>query len=284
MIRHPGVALCKSVSEQMQPVLSDQERATFARDGVVFLPDRIDERWRARIAAVIDRDMAAPGPFHHHYESEHGRFHATSRLWQSDPDARAYVFESPLPALAAQLLGSRKVNLLYDQIFVKEPGTEAPTAWHQDHVVWPIEGSQVISFWLALDRVTRKSSAVEYIRGSHRWNRRFQPYPLSRSRVLNYPRDPALEEMPDIDTERDKYDIVSWDMEPGDLVAFHSLIVHGAGGNFTTDQRRRGYSVRYTGEDVRFSPHLRTMKVLENPELRPGQPLDSTLFPIVWQA
>ena len=49
---------------------------------------------------------------------------------------------------------------------------------------------------------------------------------------------------------RDKYEIISFDMNPGDILAFHALVVHGSSGNFSKDRRRRGYAVRYTGKEV----------------------------------
>jgi ectoine hydroxylase-related dioxygenase (phytanoyl-CoA dioxygenase family) len=262
--------------------ITEEQVTEFERDGVILLRGVINEGWRTRVAAAIERDMAEPGPHHHGYESKSGRFHATSRTWELDDDLRAYVFESPLPGLAAALLRSRKVNLLYDQMFVKEPGTEAPTPWHCDHVVWPLAGNKVVSFWLALDPVTKDSGRVEYVRGSHKWGRKFQPRPFAKSR-LSYPTVPGLEEFPDIEAHRENYDIVGWDMEPGDVVAFTSWTFHGASGNSRSDRRRRGYSVRYTGDDVRYAPDQFTVASTLNPELKPGDELDSSLFPVVWR-
>ena len=74
-----------------------------------------------------------------------GRFHGNVRMWEYDPDFRAFCLESPLPKLAQAFLGSERINLLYDQLFVKEPGTTNRTRWHNDQPYWPISGSQVIS-------------------------------------------------------------------------------------------------------------------------------------------
>ncbi len=143
----------------------------------------VDATWRDGIAAAIERDIKDPGPFVHDYDSGGGRFHGNSRRWQTHPEFCAYVFESPLPDLAASLMGSRKVNLLYDQIFAKEPSTLTPTPWHMDHVVWQISGYQVISFWLTLDRVTRETGAMRFVRGSHKWRKFFQPRSFTKSKL-----------------------------------------------------------------------------------------------------
>jgi len=262
--------------------IAEDEVAAFERDGVLCLRGVIDADWRGRLGGAIERDMREPGEFTHGYESSSGRFHGTSRKWQTDADVRDYVFDSPLPEIAAALLRSRKVNLLYDQMFVKEPGTDAPTPWHNDHVVWPLHGKQVVSFWLALDPVTADSGRVEYVRGSHLWDKKYQPRSFAKSR-LSYPILDGLEEFPDVNADRAAYDIVTWDLAPGDVVAFTSRTLHGAAGNARTDRRRRGYTIRYTGDDITYLPSELTVPVTLNPDLAPGDPLDSELFPVVWR-
>src|SRR5688500_13506431 len=130
-------------SKYYRPI-SDEEIRAYERDGVICLRAVIDAHWCALLNEAIERDIRDPGVYHHGYESKTGHFHATSRKWQTDKAVQAYVFDSPLPELASIFMRSQKVNLLYDQMFVKEPGTEAPTPWHYDHVVWPLSGTQVI--------------------------------------------------------------------------------------------------------------------------------------------
>jgi ectoine hydroxylase-related dioxygenase (phytanoyl-CoA dioxygenase family) len=56
------------------------------------------------------------------------------------------------------------VNIFYDQLLIKEPGTVKRTPWHHDMPSWPLAGWQVCTIWLALDPVTEESGAVEYVR------------------------------------------------------------------------------------------------------------------------
>jgi ectoine hydroxylase-related dioxygenase (phytanoyl-CoA dioxygenase family) len=251
------------------------------RDGAIVLRGVIDAAWRDKIAAAIERDMQDPGPFFHDYQVGKGRFHGNSVCWLRHEELADYVFDSPLPALAATLLRSDRVNLLYDQLFIKEPGTDAPTPWHHDHCVWPLDGDDVISFWLALDPVDAGNGRVEFVRGSHRWDGLFQPHSFTKS-AIDYPIDPRLRPMPDIDADRGRFDIVGWDMKPGDIVAFFSRTVHGAGGNASSGRRRRGYTVRYCGANVTYDTSLNFMPALRNPDLRHGDRLDSDKFPVVW--
>jgi ectoine hydroxylase-related dioxygenase (phytanoyl-CoA dioxygenase family) len=262
--------------------ISDKLIDEFARDGVICLRQVIDQRWRDEIARAIERDYDDPGPYFHDYDGDGGRFHASSRRWQAHPEFYRYVFQSPLPGLAAALLRSNKINLLYDQIFSKEPGTPSPTPWHNDHTVWPIAGRQVISFWLALDPVSAETGAMAFVRGSNARGQKYRPESFSKS-ALNYNTTPDRAPVPDIDADRGAYDIVSWDTEPGDVLVFGSYSLHSAGGNGSDEIRRRAYSVRYVGDDVVYDPGPSTMPVLDNPGLAAGDPLDSALFPVVWQ-
>ena len=75
----------------------------------------------------------------------------------------------------------------------------------------------------------------------------------------------------------------SFDMNSGDLLAFHSLVVHGSAGNISKYRRRRGYAVRYTGKDVFYCSEKGSHLDLRNPELDDGDRLDSKQYPVVWE-
>jgi len=263
------------------PVPTPDDIAAFQRDGAVVLRQAVSEHWQDQLAAAIERDIENPGPFFNGYHTDSGRFHGNLRLWENDDAFRAYCFESPLPAIAARFLASDKINLFYDQLFVKEPGTPQPTRWHNDQPYWPVRGWPVMSFWLALDPVTRQSGGMEFIAGSHKWERWFQPSAFAEGGD-SYERGPNYEDIPDFDAERDKHTILSWDMNPGDVIAFHALTVHGAGGNLRSDVRRRGYVVRYCGREAVYYGGPGPNAGLRNAELSDGMALDSGQFPVVW--
>jgi ectoine hydroxylase-related dioxygenase (phytanoyl-CoA dioxygenase family) len=267
--------------------ISDGDIRAFDEDGVVVLRGVIDAVWLARLSAAIERDIEKPGPHYHGYEAEDGagRFHGNLRLWETDADFRDYCFSSPLPGMAQQFFAASKINLLYDQLFVKEADTSNPTRWHNDQPYWAVRGWQVMSFWLALDKTTSESGALEFVRGSHKWDRWFQPEVFGKNTGTGgYDRNPDYETMPDIDGHRDDYEILTWDLEPGDVYAFHALTVHGSGGNLTSTTRRRGYTVRYTGDDAVYDTRPGTNTHLRCADLSDGDALDSSVFPLLLPA
>ena len=253
--------------------------------GATVIRQCVDADGLARLSYAIEEDIRSPGPFYHGYQSEggRGRFHGNLRLWEHDSTFREFCLASALPELAAQFLGSQRVNLLYDQLFVKEPDTLNRTRWHNDQPYWPIRGWQVLSFWIALDPVSRDSGALEFIAGSHRWDRWFQPEAFGDTTGQDeYTANPDYEPMPDIQHHRSDYEIVSWNLQPGDAYVFHGLTVHGSGGNHHHSHRRRGYAVRYTGDDVVYDTRVGTNKGLCSETHRDGMILNSDRYPVVW--
>ena len=50
----------------------------------------------------------------------------------------------------------------------------------------------------------------------------------------------------------DRYDVVSFEAEPGDLIVHDWRTIHGSAGNISPDRIRRADSVRLAGDDVTF--------------------------------
>ena len=266
-------------------LISREQVEAFRNDGVIVVRQAVDRAGVIALRDAIERDIQQPGPFVHSYTPQdgQGRFYGNLRTWETDLALRRFCFDSSLPAMTASLLETDRVNLLYDQLFIKEPATENSTRWHNDQPYWAVRGWQVMSFWIALDPVTLESGALEFIRGSHRWVRWFQPQAFGETEGFDdYDNNPDYELIPDIENGRTDYDIVSWELAPGDVYAFHALTVHGAGGNLMERVRRRGYAVRYTGDDAVYDTRPGTHPDLRSDHHIDGQRLDSDRFPLVW--
>ena len=189
--------------------------------------------------AAVEDDLGHPGPLAREYATQKGqRFLGDIGAWAAKPGLRRYVETSPAAEIAARMLKSQKANFLYDQLFVKEPGTAARTPWHQDGPYWPVQGQQILSIWLALDDVTVESSGVEYLKGSHRWGKEYRPIHFGGD-TKAYKMLPG-ETLPDIDALRKEpgnmLDVVNWDVKVGDCLLHHSMTVHGAPGNASSTQ------------------------------------------------
>lgn len=185
-----------------------------------------------------------------------------------------------LPDIAGALLQSNQVNFLGDQIFVKEPQTREKTAFHQDAPYFEIEGEQCCVLWIPVDPVTIKNGGMRYVRGSHKGQMYAPNLFISEARMPGSEGDLC----PEIDANPDKFDIVAFDVEPGDILVHHYKTIHGAGGNLSRYQVRRAASVRYCGDDIRFRSRPGVPPQLHHTErLQDGDRLRAPDFPIVWQ-
>lgn len=192
---------------------------------------------------------------------------------------RRFALEGQGPEIAARLLQSKKINFWDDQLFVKEPGTLERTAYHQDGPYFHFEGQQACTMWVPVDAVSA-DNGLRYLAGSHKTGAFYTPN-LIISRMA-FPGAPGVP-MPDIDGHEEDFELLTFDMAPGDVLVHHPMMVHGAPGNRQLDRPRRATGIRYCGDDVRYKhrdyaptqPHHKH-------SLRDGDPLDSAQFPVVW--
>ena len=212
---------------------------------------------------------------------EPGAFIEDFRNWQRIGEYEEVIRGSALGRIAGELLGSGAVRLFHDHLLVKEAGTLDRSPWHQDQPYYCVDGAQTVSFWIPLDPVERPST-LEFVAGSHTgpW---FMPRSFVKGTSMVF-EEGELEEVPDIDADRDAWDIRGWAMEPGDAVAFNMLTLHAAAGSPT---RRRAFSVRLIGDGVTYAPRPhRTsppFEELADGSLSAGAPMDHELFPVIWE-
>ncbi|WP_434417487.1 phytanoyl-CoA dioxygenase family protein [Nannocystis pusilla] len=126
----------------------------FRDHGATVLRGVIPAGWLARLEAAVDRVLAAPGSIAVDYTppDRPGRFYNDFFLWLREPEFAAFIRESPLPALAAELLGAARVGFFFDQLFVKEPRTQESMPWHQDLPYWPVRDDALVTMWVPLER------------------------------------------------------------------------------------------------------------------------------------
>ncbi|MDJ0949700.1 MAG: phytanoyl-CoA dioxygenase family protein [Alphaproteobacteria bacterium] len=266
------------------PAQSDIE--AYRRDGAVCLRGAFGPRWLDVLATGVEREMANPGPIAKDYTApgKGGRFFGSLVMWQRVPEFEDFVRNSGAAAIAGAFMGAEKVVFYHDQLLVKEPGTAERTPWHHDQPYYFVDGRDVLSIWLPLDPVPR-ATCPEFVAGSHRWGRWFAPRYFIDGANYYRPDGTPFEPVPDIDGHRADYRILSWDLEPGDAIVFHGLTLHGAPGNASTRHRRRGYAIRWLGDDARFAERPGEVSPpIEGHGLAPGDPLDkSPMFPVVWR-
>jgi len=264
------------------PTPTDAQVAQYRRDGAVCLR-RYFQDWVGSVARGVERNLAAPGAMASDHDVEgKGRFFEDYCNWRRIPEYRDYVLNSPAAAMAGRLMGARRVQIYHEHVLIKAPGTAKPTPWHQDMPYYGVQGHQVISFWMALDPVP-KEVCPRFVAGSHLTETLYHPRLFATGE--NYQGGEGVyEAVPDIDAEPDSRRILSWELAPGDVIAFHFMTLHGAPGN-TGTSARRGFSTRWLGDDARFAARPgKTSPPYPGIELGDGEPMREDWFPVVWRA
>jgi ectoine hydroxylase-related dioxygenase (phytanoyl-CoA dioxygenase family) len=265
-------------------MIDDESVAAFQRDGAVCIRQLFRPEEMQTLRRGIDANLAALSPRAKVASAadDPGYFVEDFCNWQENEHYRRFIFDSPLAETAGRLMQSSTARLYHDHMLTKEPGTRQPTPWHQDQPYYNIEGRQNVSFWIPVDAVNREST-LEFIAGSH-----LGPWLMPRSFMDAEARwfpEGTLADLPDIEGNRDAYPILGWELQPGDAVGFHMLMLHAARG--VGERRRRVFSVRFLGDDIKHAPR-RWKTSPEFPgltdELAAGAPMKHRLFPLLWQA
>lgn len=259
--------------------IADDEVETFQRDGVVLLPGLLADRVAA-LRLAVDENMGAPSPFERSYQPADGtaRFFQDYCNWQRIAGFRDAIEASPMAEAAARLMRSRSARIFHEHVLVKEPGNSMKTPWHQDQPYYLVEGEQSVSFWVPLDPVPREI-AIEYVAGSHAWGKDFRPDRFNGQALYD---GDGRDAVPDVDNNKDKFEVLGWAMQPGDAVAFAFKTLHGAPANSTAN-RRRAVSFRWVGDDARFAKRLgKTSPPFPHITVVDGARFEGPDFPVVW--
>jgi ectoine hydroxylase-related dioxygenase (phytanoyl-CoA dioxygenase family) len=274
------------------PIVDSEMRASYDRDGVVLVRQAVAQEWVERMNRFAEAQIAAPGQWANDQPEEPeagGRMFTDRYQWRTNADVRDFAFESGIAALVGQLMGSQTVRLYFDHLLIKEPGTSALTPWHQDAPYWPFTGRQIASTWVALSDATIRGSAMEFVRHSHTDGRTYRPEIFgdpSKSDSATWLMKSNAEPVPDIEGNREEFDITGWDMHAGDAVIFSAYTLHGASGNESATQRRVALSMRWLGDDVCWAPHPAADPTVTQDDVcvAPGMPAhDDDRFPVVWR-
>ena len=265
-------------------MLDQNQIEEYHRSGVLLMKGILQE-WIEELRRGVDANLENPGEFAKVYTGDDGDgyFFGDYCNWSRIQEYRNFLFKSPCASMAGQLMESNEVRLFHEHVLVKEPCTDKPTPWHHDQPYYCVDGEQVCSIWLPLEPVP-KESGLEFVSGSHLHGKMYMPIKfLSKS---NYDYTPgSYEPIPDIESERNKYELLSWDMEPGDCIVFHFKTLHSGRGNPNDSLRRRAFSSRWIGDDAVFAerPGETSPPFPELSAFKQNDPLHHSIFPVCWK-
>ncbi len=259
------------------PLVTQEMIDTYQQDGVVLIKGLFAD-FVVTLRQGVEANMAEPGPYasNNKKKGETGLFFDDYCNWSRIEQFQDVVQNSPAAEVAADLMQSQSVQMFHDHVLVKEPGTSMATPWHQDGPYYFVDGQQTISFWSPLDPVSR--ATLRCVAGSHRWKKEVLPTRWVSEEGF-FPDEGQYIPVPDPDAEG--MNVVEYEMQPGDAVAFNFRTLHGARGN-QSDSRRRAFSLRLVGDDARYVERPgRTSPPFPGHDMTEGQRLREDWFPML---
>ncbi len=227
--------------------LCEQDIQRFEQDGVILLPGLLNAEWVDTCLNAWTWSVTHPGPL------ASGLLPGSSTAFQdlcnpkSLPIYGSVIHGSPLGDVARQLWRGSPVWYMYEQVFHKG-GLAGRTPWHQDTSYLAVDGSHLIAFWISFENLPQ-SHGLEFVRGSHRGTLfNTSRFDANDPTLPIYPSE-SVPRLPNVETDRSAFDIISFATKPGDVVAFHTSTLHGGGAVDQSVTERRTLTLRFFGED-----------------------------------
>jgi ectoine hydroxylase-related dioxygenase (phytanoyl-CoA dioxygenase family) len=145
---------------------------------------------------------------------------------QRRPAFHGFIASRPVVRLLQALLGGKELDCFLSQFIFKNPGAWGQP-WHQDSLYFPFDRSPQVGLWLAASEATLENGCLHVLPGSHR--EPVHAHVPDRRPGANY----GYFEIVDHDMSK----AIPVTMKPGDLLVFHSHLMHRSTDNVSRGRR-----------------------------------------------
>lgn len=270
--------------------VTEQMQRDLAEDGAIAVRGLFTPEQLGSVRQCFDYGVAHPGPLagpvYAGTSDEHfNEYGNPANVEQYLP----MIKECGLADFVASLWGSENVWFLGEELFIKSGGKAGRSPWHQDTSYMPANGPHLANIWISFEPLPKKN-ALEIVRGSHlgpEYDGTSYTDPTDVTRPLwgeaNFP------PLPDIEADRAQdpasWDVLSWELEPGDALVFHSGSLHG-GAPVTPDcPTRHTLVLRFFGDQLFYRPLPTSqpdfpidIREFDDRSMTPGEPYRSPHF------
>lgn len=175
--------------------------------------------------------------------------------FQDDEQLFAYCSEPNQLHIVQGIIG-QDVNSVHTMLINKPPDAGVGSSRHPPHQdLWyfPFRpADKIVASWTALQKIDRQNGCLCVIPGSHKGELLKHEYP--NDGVVNK----AYHGIQGY-TEKDMESMLHVEMEVGDTIFFHPLLIHGSGRN-NSDRTRKAISCHYAASDCGFIDVRGTMQ------------------------
>ena len=276
----------------MSKLVSQLEIEKFNKDGAVFLKNKFDIKWIEKLKKGIEKDIKNPSP---RFKSHTTKSNVPAYLedywtWDLVPEFKEFVYKSPYAKIDSELMSAKKINLVMDNWFLREAGSKSSTPFHHDISYFDIEGTMCV-LWLPLQS-TGKDEGVAWVKGSHLWGKLFLRVLFKdghnvegKECIIN---GKKYELPPDILGDKEKYEFLKWDCEPGDCVIFDMRTLHGVLSPSIPKKTLSRYTLRVAKEDAKISyigdwTSYNYRKAMQDGGYKDGDKLGGKMFPTLFE-
>ena len=223
--------------------LSDEELNSFQTNGFLILRDFVN---LAQCEAILD---VAKAHLKHYiepleteveyggkskiyrtevsdYTSDHAKENVTVRrlrqVYHRDILFKNWMEDEAIRPILEQVLDDQVAITIahHNSIMTKMPNSSTKTEWHQDRRYWSYSDNNLVSVWLALGEEHSQNGVLEFIPKSH-----LMEFGDEQFDEKEYFHDKSSQNMSLIETK------VSSRLKQGDVVLFHSKLLHRANAN-----------------------------------------------------
>ncbi len=229
----------------------------FREDGVTVVRNCLDADQLNACYETFKWNVANPGP--NHFRALDGTSLAT-HIDNANPRSKArldaLVQTLPFADIFRQLWGSEHVWYFAEEVFAKEGGKSGRGPFHQDTANLPWAGSHWGNAWISFQHLP-KGNALEVVRGS--WSG--IEYDGASFKNPDDPTDPLhndgkLPRLPhidkDLEADPNAWDLVSFEVNPGDVILLHPRGIHGGAHVDEATPDRHTLVLRFFGDDATF--------------------------------
>lgn len=254
--------------------LSDVQLAQFNNDGFIVLGEFVNAEYCDAILKVAQEHLAQKvepietelgydsrskeyrtevTDYRSKAEEAHIIVRRLRQVYDRDPLFKAWMEDTSIRPILQQILHDKVVltTAHHNSIMTKMPQISSATGWHQDRRYWSYSDDNLVSVWLALDDETVQNGVLEFIPGSHKMH-----FDVKQFDEKEYFSNIYVPNKKIIATK------VSRDLKKGDVVIFHSLLLHRANKN-STDKAKISFVYTVKGEKTKANMGTRSAEFPE---------------------
>jgi len=236
-------------------VLTQEESVRYERDGFVVIKEfcsaaEVDKLYAAALADDTMKNNALD------LNDQTGKKTRLSLWFTPGDDVFGYFARSSSVICSCSLLldSDAAVCHFHTKLMQKEPRVGGAWEWHQDYGYWYKDQfmfpDQMISVMLALTPANKENGCLQVIRGSHKMGRVNHGFAGEQVGADMTMVENALRTM----------ELVYCELDPGDVLFFHSNLIHRSEANLSDQPRWSLISCYSSASNIAYNEHSTSWK------------------------